>query len=176
MQTLTSVWYHDWQPRNEDTLETHHGRILRSMVKGLRRTKMIDLGCGGKGVAPLFKYYKGIDLPEFNVYISDLDFLQEYELVLMNAFIDVMQFPLDILERVLEHCKGYVLIHRQEFTTGKTRVTEEHAYGGWTHHSIINHEDFAKVSLDFNVEKYVNLNFDNWENGGNSVLLKKIHI
>ena len=151
-----------------------HGKVLEEMTKDIRHLKCADLGCGNKAASIFFDDYTGFDLPEFNVYVSDLDFIREYDVVLMNAFIDVMQFPLEVLDLVLPHCRNYVIIHRQEFTKGVTKVTQENAYGGWTYHSIINNEDFVKTILNFRLESFRKLDFDNWEDGGASILLKRV--
>ncbi len=159
--------------KRTDVLGTFHGQTLEKMVKNYRG-KTIDLGCGASEVSVMFNDYTGVDLPDFNVYETDLKFIEEYDIVLMNAFIDVMQFPLYVLAKVLKHCKKYVILHRQEFTHGPTGITQEPAYGGWTYHSHINNWDFKVLTRDFKIKRKEKLNFDNWEDGGYSILMKRI--
>ena len=174
LDTLTTVWYQNWKGKTEDLLSTEHGKTLAELVKDLTHLKMIDLGCGAQNVKPLFDDYQGVDLPLFNVYTDDLTFIESYDLVLMNAFIDVMQFPIQVLNRILPHCKNYVVIHRQELIEGPTEITQEKAYGGWTYHSKISRADFYPLVLeDFTLVDVMYLGFDNWEDGGCSILLRR---
>lgn len=173
MPTLNTIWYANPKYKMGKLLDTHHGKVLQSMV--IRKNeRCIDLGCGDQGAKVLFTDYTGVDLPKFDVYNTDLDFINDYNIVLLNAFIDVMEFPLKVLDDVLFNSSKYVIIHRQEFTYGPTEITQEPAYGGLTWHSKINWWDFYKVIKGrFYVIDYRRLDFDNWEQGGVSLILKK---
>lgn len=143
----------------------------------------LELGCGAAEFSRVFKdkfYYVGADLShiiekvskvqnpsnryiKFDIQDNDLQFLSGFELVVMSAFIDVMEKPLEILEKVLEKSEKYVLIHRQEFCKNKevdTHVIINPLYGGLTYHSIINELDFLEVlkSTHFRIESAKQIN------------------
>lgn len=171
---IEEVWRNNPKFRGGSILETDHGKVLQKMAEPVRKLPVIDLGCGNKGASEIFKDYKGVDLPGFDVYESPLNFIRPYQVVLMNAFLDVMENPIGVLDRVLPYCSNYVLIHRQELTAGETSITQEDAYGGWTWHSKINYTDFMRSVISFRILDYQKLNFDNWENGGRSILMQRL--
>lgn len=184
--------------------ETEHINALKKSIsfietdyKGREKLNIIDIGCGTAQISLLFDKtqweYEGCDLahilqycaqkwhPE-NVYYpfeaenSHYHFLKNYDVVLMNAFIDVMENPLIILDKVLSNAKKYAILHRQEISQTKpTYVTENPSYGGITFHSIINKNDFLRLLKEHNFEISINNNcgFNNWENKGDSILLQK---
>jgi len=155
---------------------------------------MLDIGCGTAFLSELCysSKYTGADYPhiiegcakrnypngDFH-YIDfvndDITWIGEYDLVCTNGFIDIMERPLDALNKLLSNSRGDVIIHRQEISGGPTRVVTNPSYGGMTYHSIINRGDFmATISkYGYRIKKEVNLYFQ-WENGGNSFLLTKI--
>lgn len=160
-----------------------------------KNAKLLDLGCGTAMLSAYcegFKYY-GADLshviensamkffPQYfykhcELYEDDLSWISEFDVVVMNGVLDVMDNPIDILEKVLKNATGYVIIHRQEITeNGQTSVHKNGSYGGQTYHSIINKTDFEDVCdrNNFNIYKNLNLYYTNWENNGNSLLLKR---
>lgn len=191
-------------PVYKDLMETtEHVQSLKVQIDflcfigPLRKLIVADLGCGTAQISLLFdkdKFeYEGCDLshilqycaqkwhPEniylpFDAELSHYYFLKNYDLVLMNAFIDVMENPLHILENVLEHSKKYVILHRQEVSSeSPTHSIKRDSYNGYTYHSIINENDFNSLILkhNFSIIKYKSCGFNNWENGGGSYLLQK---
>lgn len=179
---MTTDCWHDWKgrrkmlSRNEDITQKQHGKVLMNLIHGISHLKTIDLGCGNQRCALLFSDYKGVDLPEFDIYESDLKFISKYDIVLMNAFIDVLEKPLYALEKVLSHSTNYVVLHRQEITKKQTTIEKRESYGGWTWHSKINENDFYNILKEtkFVIKKQLSCGFNNWENGGSSFLLKRI--
>jgi len=179
--------------KNPDLLNTEHGRRLQDLTEQLSCLKCIDIGCGSANANVLFKNYTGLDLPYIidnlskktnpelnyircNAETDYINFLIYYDVVLLNAFIDIMKYPLKMLDKILKYAKNYVIIHRQEITEhGDTKAILNQSYGGHTWHSIINRKDFDNLIKKHNFEilKEVNLGFDNWENSGSSFLLKK---
>ena len=162
-----------WNPRIEDIREVAHIKVLKELIRDIRTLSTIDLGCGNQAVKPLFKNYVGVDLP-WDIYEDDITFIGEYRTVLMNAFIDVMEYPIVALSKVLKQKPKYIILHRQEFTDGPTTITKEDSYGGWTFHTKINRKKFAILinSYEYCIVKELSCGFDNWENGGSSMLLK----
>lgn len=157
--------------------------------------ELLDLGTGTALISEFCTEHKffGADLPHIlagcamrnypqyfyralNIISDDLTWIEKYPILTMNAVIDVMEKPLEILDRVLKHTQEYLIIHRQEITEqGETRVTKNPSYNSFTYHSIINRADFIDVieNNHFSIIKELPLEFGNWENGGSSFLLRK---
>lgn len=166
-----------------------------------KQKKVIDLGCGTAQISRLFDpslwTYTGVDLPQIiegcakkwhpehnyiaadltqaNVFDTQID-LSKHDVVLMNAFIDVMPDPIVMLERVLSKAKRYVILHRQEFLLNSfTTVTQKDSYNAQTYHSQINMKEFLELLKKHNFEhsSVLSCGFNNWENGGTSIILIK---
>jgi len=93
---------------------------------------LLDIGCGKAEISDAFPEYKycGADLPhiiqkvskiskpsleyvEFDAIIDSMNFVSNYEVVLMNGFLSELPSANTVLKRILSHAKNYVLIHRQ---------------------------------------------------------------
>tara|TARA_R110000824_G_scaffold43928_6_gene128224 strand:- start:20422 stop:21048 length:627 start_codon:yes stop_codon:yes gene_type:complete len=171
-----------------------HFPRLKDLIKTTSKdcTTLLDLGCGAAELSRLFPeyFYVGADLKQilenvsmkmnpgknyidFDIYNNETcSFINEYDIVVMNALIDVLEHPLFGLKNVLSNSQKYVIIHRQEFDEeGKTRIVKNPAYGSLTYHSIINLKEFEELleEYDFSIVKEVNTLFDN----SKSILLKK---
>ena len=133
-----------------------------------QKMKLLDIGCGSSSLQSfeIFKNnfeYCGVDLPWIingvarRVYpdsryiekdltdLEELDFIRGYEVIVMNAFIDVMQYPIEMLTKVLSYADKYVLVHRQRITNAKTYVEESSSFGGKTFRTVINNEEFEDI-------------------------------
>lgn len=176
-------------------LKQHIDRILQLETE---KQNIIDVGCGTAQISLLFdseKFnYEGCDLPHilqycaqqnhpenvylpFNATLSHYYFLRNYDIVIANAFIDVMEFPTAILEKILQNAPKYVILHRQEISILKpTHVVIKPSYGSFTHHSIINRNEFYALlkSYNFEIIHQNTCGFADWENDGDSFLLKKM--
>ena len=137
-----------------------HFPVLDTLIKKALEDSvtLLDIGCGAAEVSRLFQcFYTGADLevvinnvarvmhPQnryvaFDIYKDDCSFIEEHDLVLMNAFIDVMQYPLDCLRKVLNNSSKYVIMHRQ-LVSDTTVVDTSPSYGGSTYRSIISRAD-----------------------------------
>lgn len=173
-------------------LDTYAGQVLKKLIDSVDYHRCLDIGCGtGQVVQLIDKRYAGIDLDHiienvaekagfnglyysFDVEKEDVTQATAYDLVIMSAFIDVMQNPIEVLARILPYCTKYVIIHRQELTLYPTVITEEPSYGGFTYHSKINEKEFSEAIGGFKVIESVSCKYDNWENGGISYVLKKL--
>ena len=142
-------------------LKGQYATELHKLINSIPDGRVIDLGCGSGKMSKFFKDYTGVDLPktvknigkvmspkvnfiECDLIKDDISFIGEYDIVFMDAFIDVMSDPLRILSRVLLNSNNYVLLIRQEI--GKeTKITRNPSYGGWTYHSVIGMNDLYKV-------------------------------
>lgn len=158
-------------------------------------SQLLDIGCGTAMLSEFCKdfHYCGADLPHIiagcamrnfpkiwyraaNIEQDDLAWIHQYPVIVLNGVIDVMQYPLQTLRRILQHAKEYVIIHRQEVSGSKATASNQHpSYGGYTWHSIINRPEFVSFldEMNFIIVKEEKLQFGNWENGGNSFLLRK---
>lgn len=157
--------------------------------------ELIDLGCGTAMLNAFCREFKyiGADLPHMisgcamrnypeyfyracDLVNDDLSWIKNYKVAIVNGVIDIMQYPSDVLGKVLDHCQKYLIIHRQEITEhGKSHTIVNGSYGGTTYHSIFSREDFLELldRKNFEIVKEIKLKFGNWENGGSSFLLRR---
>ncbi len=162
---------------------------------GLKHGDIVDLGCGTAMLSDFCKgfIYSGADLPHIlsgcamrnypnffyrgcDLVKDDMSWIRKFSIAVLNGVIDVMQYPLETLERILMHCPEYLIIHRQEITeAGQTHAKEGPGYNGRSFHSVIARKDFNTLidRLHFDVVQEVALEFGNWENGGSSFLLRR---
>lgn len=156
---------------------------------------LIDVGCGTAQLSDFCKGYNyfGADLKHMilgcamrnypnhfyracDITKDDLKWLYGFHVVVLNAVIDIMPNPTEIMAEILTHCSKWVIIHRQEITNnGTTKITKNGSYSGFTYHSIINRKEFDELvqKNGFRIIKQSTLSFGNWENGGHSFLLKR---
>lgn len=154
---------------------------------------VLDIGCG---TAMLSDYcseiYTGADLPhiikgcakrnypdllfhECDIVEDDLSWICNYNIIVMNGVLDIMQHPLEMLNKILSFAQKHVIIHRQEITEAENTIVKQNgSYGGYTYHSIISRNDFNNIieKNNFVIIKELELDFANWENGGSSFLLR----
>lgn len=172
----------------------HIGNLKELLALCERGTDLLDIGCGSAMVSYFckdFNYY-GCDLPHIihgcairnqpsyfyrscDIIEDELAWIKRFDVILLNAIIDVMYNGPGILRRVLTHANKYVIVHRQEVTeNGKTHSSINPSYSSKTYHSVINRKDFEELvdSMGFDIVHESKLNFGNWENGGSSFLLK----
>lgn len=156
-----------------------HWPVLEELLMAIpfsRRKQLLDVGCGAgclgtTGIVKNTFDYTGVDIPEVinnvareaspeNNYFeidmvnaNNLDFINGYDVVVMNAFIDVMHNPLDMLHNILDNCTKHVIIHRQFVIGGPTKVKKASSYGKWTFISHINELEFNNAIRHFKVIK-----------------------
>ncbi len=173
-----------------------HFSILKTLVSHIpKMSSIVELGCGAAEFSRVFPeyFYIGADLPHivnavsravnpsntyitFDIYKDNIDFVEEYDVVLMNAFIDVLEKPLECFEKVLMMSRK-IILHRQLFSEYKsTSIKLNPSYGGTTYQSIINFIEFENM-LDiyhFKIEQHIkhneNMDFGDWK--GSMLLCK----
>ena len=156
-----------------------HWPILKELLGAIPANKdnkmwLLDIGCGAGclGQTEIVKeryHYIGADLMDVihnvaqkvnpigtylhvDILNSDLKFIPQYgEVVVMNAFIDVMQHPVDTLIDIIDKCPNYVIIHRQFVYGGPTKVKQQSSYGGFTYISNISEVEFNNAIRHFKV-------------------------
>tara|TARA_R110002020_G_scaffold78506_5_gene197424 strand:- start:135 stop:773 length:639 start_codon:yes stop_codon:yes gene_type:complete len=179
--------------------KSDHFPVLSELITIAQRDSftLLDIGCGAAEVSRVYKnfYYTGVDLPNIikevamkmhphNSYISfdiydenqDTSFIAEYDLIVMNAFIDVLERPVYGLEKVLTKASKYVLIHRQTYHDEKETYLSKHpSYGGTSYQSIINRNVFEDLLKKYSFENVKELRLDyNPEIGyTSSILLRR---
>jgi len=166
----TSCWYKpdvSIDNRKKGTQNQEYRDIIQGLVDLIPRTSktVVDLGCGRGDVASwLFtnRKYTGVDLPNLIEGVSsvinphldfikcdlveeDADFISDYSIVYMDALIDIMQHPLEVLDKVLDRASKYILLIRQEIVEGKTNVIKNPSYGGFSYHSEIGRDDLNGI-------------------------------
>jgi hypothetical protein len=150
-----------------------HFFVLEKIVEQLPEDcfSLVEIGCGGADFQRVFPqfYYLGIDLPHIieqvakqvhpegkylslDIYKDSIEAVKEFDCIYMGAFIDVMEQPLFVLEKVLQNANKYIILHRQAFCSRQelTRVTKEKSYGGWTYHSLLNWGQFESLLMKYN--------------------------
>lgn len=174
--------------------EIGHGRVLIKLLNIVvsKERKVLDLGCGGALIHTITDgLYTGADMQHIienvskkcfddlnykivDVITDDLNFLKNYDIIIMNALIDVMQYPLFMLDKILKKCNNYVILHRQEVIDGETVIIQNPSYGGLTYHTRINVHDFNTIikNTGFEIIKNIDSNLD--INTWRSFLLKKL--
>lgn len=157
--------------------------------------KLIDLGTGTAMITEFCKdfIFHGADLPfiisgcamrnypnylyrALDILSDDIAWINNYDVVVANGFIDVMPDALNVFKKILQHAKTYLLLHRQEITeNGVTSQVIKDSYCSKTYHSIINRADFMQLldEMQFEVVDEEACPFGNWENGGSSFLLRR---
>lgn len=163
------------------------GIALKGLFKLIPEEKktVIDLGCGNAKVSSIVgdRKYIGLDLshnietmcesayPDLyfikcDIVKDEIEFISEYDIVLMNNFIDAMQYPLRVLDKVLKNCRGYIVLHSQEIIEGKTSVIKNPSYIGFTYHSEIGRNDFNEILEKHKVSivKEVDTGIGIWKN------------
>lgn len=118
-------------PKLEDS---SHWPVLKNyldIVSQKGSKNLCDLGCGAASLGLLYDKldYTGADLPniidnvskinaknlnfiKFNIY-DNVNFLKEFDCIVLNAFIDVMKNPVEILDKILSCSVKHIIIHRQ---------------------------------------------------------------
>lgn len=147
--------------------DSGHFRVLEYLLYQTEFGSLLDIGCGAGGLSKtevIKKFsYIGLDsepiitnvAKKFNPSAnfqsltiekeSNLSMVEEFDVVVMNAFLDVLIEPLQIMYKVLNHCKKYVIIHRQFLKDGETQITTHDSYGAKTFQSNINSKEFYDV-------------------------------
>jgi len=182
----------DMQLKEEKRMPPHLPPALEIINEISKDCKSIlDVGCGAGAISRYLNEfdYTGCDLQNIvenvakkylpeqqfvvcDFYNDDLAFVKNYDLVFMNAFLDVSQYPVDILKKVLENSSKYVLIHRQLITDEDTVTQKEHSYGGTlSYRTFINKGEFGTVIKEANFEIVKGLNLPG--DYGVTILLKK---
>lgn len=186
--------FYDTHKNNEET--SRHFKYFSELLGSTdeKDVDILDVGCG---TGMLSEYcngliYSGIDLPHIltgcsmrnypnyfykpcDILTDDLKWINSYPIIALNAVVDVMQNPLELIEKILQSASKWVIIHRQEFSEDKTSVSKNESYGSWTYHSKINKLEFKNLcdKYSFDIKKELTLEYTNWEGNGNSVLLRK---
>jgi len=157
---------------------------------------LLDIGCGAAEISRIYPkyYYTGADLPHmirevamkmhpqnsyipFDIYEDDCGFIKDYDLVAMNAFIDVLEKPVEALTKVLTKAPKYVLIHRQTFNDEKeTHLYKYPSYGGVdSYQSVINRNEYLSLQkkTGFEIVSELKLDFNPDKGYTSSILMRK---
>jgi hypothetical protein len=168
-------------------LNSDHVHILRQLITAAAPKNLIDLGCCSAEASLLatnFKYvgadleniienvskvmHPEVDYVKFDASKSNFDFVKDYDAVLMNAFIDVLENGDIVLDKVLSKSKK-VILHRQKIAE-KTKCEIKDSYGAKTYSFTIGSFDFENILKKNN---FAITHFFNWNNGSYSLLLLK---
>lgn len=146
-------------------------RQLLDLARGRRRTWLMDVGCGAGALLNIASVreqfnYTGVDMPQIIDQVVHLFHtpdrwahfiwkeivpgvpmmhLSAYNIVVLNAFIDVAARPLEMLDTILGSCTGDVILHRQLVTDGPTQISTSKSYGGRTYCTVLNRGDLCRL-------------------------------
>ena len=152
---IDTAWYSDYMP--EKMMQTNFPHIVYSdhfgslkkcldlMPTGAK--SLLDLGCGKAEISDAFPQYEycGADLPhmiqgvsklirpkldyiEFDAQLSDMNFISDFDIVIMNGFLSEIPNADQILDKVLNRANGHVIIHRQ-MIDDQQRIETYSTYG-----------------------------------------------
>ena len=140
--------------------KSSHFPVLKSLLEQIPEEciTLVDVGCGAAELSRVVDrfFYVGADLENiiekvarkmyphrkyvsFDIYggPEEAKFVSDYDVVVMNAFIDVLQYPLVGLKNILTNAQNYVILHRQEFdSSGMTRIEKKPILWKWYDLSI----------------------------------------
>ena len=145
--------------------QSDHFASLEKSLSMAEGSTLLDLGCGIAEVAATFPSYEytGADLPHiienaarvknpksnfisFDANKDSYDFMQNYDIILMNSFISEIPGWYRCLSNVLCNAKNYVIIHRQEASQNQSHLREYTTYAGLrTTNSVINSDELQKM-------------------------------
>jgi len=157
---------------------------------------LLDIGCGAAEISRIYPnyYYTGADLTHivkevamkmhpqnsyvpFDIYENDCLFIKDYDLVVMNAFIDVLEKPVIGLTKVLTNAPKYVLMHRQTFNDEKeTHLYKYPSYGGVdSYQSVINRKEFLDLQskTEFEIVQELKIDYNPEKGYTSSILMRK---
>ena len=110
---------------------------------------VLDVGCGAAALSEHIEMeYTGCDLEhiidkvakvrnpknnyiKFDINDDDLSFVGNYDIVVMNAFIDVLENPMEALDKILSNAKKFVICHRQKLGS-VTKIEKVKSYSGFS--------------------------------------------
>lgn len=148
--------------------DSNHFAALNECVKKIDSDSyktILDIGCCKAELAETFPQfqYTGADLPNiiegvskkirpslsyvyFNAETDDYSFISNYDIIVMNSFLSEMPNGTETLNKILNHVKKYVVIHRQDIEE-KTTVVNSQTYGGMnTVNFVFSREDINKIT------------------------------
>jgi|18_taG_2_1085343.scaffolds.fasta_scaffold03105_2 SAM-dependent methyltransferase len=132
--------------------ETGHFKTLNNLFLQAASDvdSVLDLGCGAAEFGRIYSFfeYTGVDLEHvlertarkknphlnyiaFNAYEDDYTFMQDHDLILMNAFISEIQKSDEIFETILQNAKRFIILHRQklhDFEDAAVKYVKYHGY------------------------------------------------
>lgn len=145
-------------------LESDHVGILKQLIIAAQPKRMIDIGCCSAEVSLLAKdfEYVGADLedvinnvskvmhPEisyisFDAFTSNFKFVEEYDTILMNAFIDVLEDGENIFANVLNAASSKVILHRQCIRKNNEVNLLSSPYNGKTYQCVFSISTFKSI-------------------------------
>ena len=172
------------------TLEnSDHWPVLSFLLNKCEGAQSIlDVGCGAAALSQLVEWvYTGCDLPHiiekvakihtptanlhaFDFYKDDLQFMNQHDVIVANAFIDVLDDPVDSLSNLMDVTRSYLIVHRQRITEGNSGSEKVDSYTGFSYSSMLS----LKTLHDLCKEKNFNLQWVvPWSAEYYSFLLKK---
>ena len=122
-----------WGKRLE---QSDHFAVLNNLLEAAGQTgSLIDLGCGAGDVTRAWKgEYTGVDLDWVIEKVdatveSTIRKLPSADVVLMNAFLDVLENPHDVFDMIMTLNINKIIVHRQRLTQDQAYYETRGSYG-----------------------------------------------
>ena len=122
---------------------------------------LLDVGCGAAALSEhIDLQYTGCDLPhiidtvakvrnpdndyiKFDINQPDLSFMNSHDVIVMNAFIDVLEQPMVAMDRILSVASKFVICHRQKIGD-VTSVEKVKSYSGFSYGTTLGTQDLRE--------------------------------
>ena len=169
--------------------DSDHWPILRHLLSLCEDAETIlDVGCGAAALSELISLkYTGCDLPHiienvgkvsspnadlipFDFYNDDLSFIKKYDVIVANAFIDVLDNPVVSLDNLMSVTKQYIIVHRQRLTESNSDSEKVESYAGFSYSSILSLKDLETLCVKNNFKC---LELVPWSGNSYSFLMKR---
>ena len=169
--------------------DSDHWPVLDHLLKNCTGSKtLLDVGCGAASLSELTELqYTGCDLPHiidkvgrvhapdadlvsFDFYKDDLSFIKKYDVIVTNAFIDVLDDPVFALEKLMSVSKQYIIVHRQRLTEDKSGSEKVGSYVGFSYSSLLSIKDLEALCKKHNFSCPIVVP---WSGNSYSFLMKK---
>lgn len=175
------------------TLEqTDHFPIMQKALSHIDKSlTMIDIGCGAGDVSKFWDGdYIGVDLDwvvegvskvrnpnkkflSINVIEGNFDLIDKNDrkFLFMNAFLEVMQDPIETLERLMELQPEAIVIHRQRIGDENQSELRSSYAGAIVNSSVISKESIIEIASKISDDSSVH--FYQWYDEWHSIVIVK---
>lgn len=152
-----------WPPLEESDHFPTLAYLIETCKLNHKCHTILDVGCGAAALSEQLEQlrYTGCDLDhiidnvatvrnpgkdyiKFDINQKDLSFISGHDIIVMNAFIDVLEEPLIAFDKILSNASKFVICHRQKLGP-KTKVEKVKSYSGFSWSTTLGSDDLKSV-------------------------------